>query len=255
MPFLLDGNVDAKRRVELPMTSQTDTEIDFLPADFHLRRTRRNARRFRGTVSVSFLVLIAVGLLGNRLQFSRLTAQRDELQLRVLASQERVKELNELRSEIIKLQHHADLHGYLQLQPAATSLLAVVTSSLPENMALKSLQLRIAASHGTKEGAKTPVTPHQADLERLAYETEEHRRVVSLEGIAPDDEAIADYLVAMRETGAFDKVQLLYTDHLHHWGHDLRTFSAEMRLRRLDTDGPQAGSSIAITSVGEGVVR
>src|SRR5690606_40332468 len=105
------------------MFAPTVVELDFLPADFHVRRLRRRARHWRLGVAGAFVVLIALGLFGNHFHRTQLRAESERLRPRAEAVAHLDRELATLRNQIELLGLEADLRSRLRLRTAATRLL------------------------------------------------------------------------------------------------------------------------------------
>jgi Tfp pilus assembly protein PilN len=210
-------------------------DIDFLPADVHVRRLRRRARRWRWSVVGAFVVLILLGLVGNRVQHARLAAERDRLQPQVDAVAALDLRLAAFRSEIDALGMRADVRARLRLRAATTRLLSAVTSPLPDDVSLT--ELRVTDSGAATSAPPLPpeqqnaLPPERRDLDRMNLEAQAVRRVVTVRGLATDDATVSDYLDALRRTGSFDEVRLLFTDRHEVRGNELRSFSVELRVR------------------------
>jgi hypothetical protein len=230
-------------KTTLPTSFIEVDEIDFLPADVHVRRVRQHARRWRWAVAAAFVVLTLVGLAGNRVQHARLASARDRLKPQANAVAALDVQMAALRQEIELLGLQADLRGALRLQPATTVLVAAVTTALPDRVALTELRVTddrsAAASLPPVPPEKASATPPaRLDLERLGAERRVARRIVTVRGLAPDDAAVSDYLEALRHSGPFTDVRLLFTDRHERRGNELRSFSLELRVR--DPGSPPA---------------
>ena len=210
-------------------------EIDFLPADVHVRRALVRARKWRWGIAAAFVALTVVGLVGNRLQHARLTAARDALKPRVDAVASIDAQVAAVRSEIELAGLQADLRASLRLRAATTRLIAAATRPLPAHVSVTELRIadqglavspRPALADQQKAGP-----PERRDLERLASEAQSLRRVVTVRGLAPDDAAVSDYLDGLRTMGPFEEVRLLFTDRHQIGSNELRSFAAELRAR------------------------
>ncbi len=235
------------------MSYTSVTAIDFLPADFHVGRQRRRARRGRWGVVAAFLLLTGLGLVGNRIQYAQLKAESDRLKPQAASVADLEKSLAELQQEIDHAGLHADLRSRLRLRPASTRLMAAVTQPLPEGVALLELQVRDEQPTGgipatqSPRGEKASKPPVQSDLDRLR--ADQTRQIVTVRGFAPDDGTISHYLNGLRQAGVYDEVRLLFTDRYEYRGHELRTFSVRLRVRRPvspEAAGPLPATGAAV---------
>lgn len=230
-------------------------EIDFLPAGFHDRRRQRRARGWRWGFAAAFVGLAGLGLAGNRLQHARLEAARDQLAPQARAVADLDRQTAELHTRIESLGLKADLRARLRLRPATTRLLAAVTAPLPEHATLTDLHLveevspdgAAAAPPAPQASGQPPLPPVKQDLDRLTTASG-RRLMLTLRGVAPDDAAVSDYLAGLGRSGLFDQIRLLFTDRHDHHGHDLRSFSVELRVRRLHPSPATPAASAALAS-------
>lgn len=230
-------------------------EIDFLPAGFHDRKRRHRTRGWRWAVAAAFVGLGGLGLAGNRIHHARLKAEHDRLAPQAAAVADLDRQSTEIRARIDSVGLKADLRARLRLRPATTRLLAAVTAPLPAHTTLTELHLTegrpAAAAPSPAAPADQPVPPPiRRDLDRLDAE---HGRtlVLTLRGIAPDDDAVSDYLSGLGRTELFDEVRLLFTDRHELHGHELRTFSAELRVRSASSS-PAVAAPSAVADRPEG---
>jgi Tfp pilus assembly protein PilN len=212
-------------------------EIDFLPAGFHDRQRQRRARGWRWGFAAAFVGLAGLGLAGNRLQHARLEAARDQLAPQARAVADLDRQTAELHARIQSLGLRADLRALLRLRPAATRLLAAVAAPLPAHTTLTDLHFGEevspeAAAPTPPAPDQPPVPPLKQDLDRLTAASARHS-LLTLKGVAPDDAAVSDYLAGLGRSGLFNHVRLLFTDRHDHQGHELRSFSVELQVRRL----------------------
>jgi hypothetical protein len=212
------------------------TTVDFLPADFHAMRRRRRARRGRWGLAIAFLLLTAAGLLGNRVQYAHLEAESKRIQPQAEAVADLERSLAQLQQEITAAELDSDVRSLLRLKAASSRLIAIVTSRLPDGVALLELQIRnekptgvsqpVSSGAGKDEEQKPPA---EIDLERLR--ADHSRQIVTVRGFAPTDGTISRYLENLRRAGPFDDVQLLFTDRYPYLDHEFRTFALRLRIR------------------------
>lgn len=224
-------------------------EIDFLPAGYHARQLRSRARGWRWALAAAFAGLAGLGLAGNHLQRARLATVRDRLAPQAGAVADLDRQSAELRTRIDALDLRADVRARLRLRPATTRLLAAATAALPAHTSLTELRVTEA------EAAEAPAPPQPAadappppparlDLDRLASgggpET-----VVTLRGLAPDDAAVSEFLARLGRSGLCQGIRLVFTDHHDHGGHDLRSFSIELRVRVTSSTSQAVPQAVA----------
>ena len=224
-------------------------EIDFLPAGYHARQLRSRARGWRWALVAAFVGLAGLGLAGNRLQRARLETVRDRLAPQAAAVADLNRQATELRTRIDAFDLRADVRARLRLRPSTTRLLAAATASLPAHTSLSELRVtesgREEAPAPAQPAADAPLPPPaRRDLDRLSPGGGSGI-VVTLRGLAPDDAAVSEFLARLGRSGLFEGVRLVFTDHHDHQGHDLRSFSVELRVRVVSPTSPAAPQAVA----------
>lgn len=202
-------------------------QIDFLPATYHVQRQREHKTLWRRMMVFFFLALAGLGTCQQREIRQKLEARRDELQSMAEGLLQPVKAQSTLEQQLNELETRALLLTTLELRVPMTRVLNAITTSLPELASLNECN----AESGQKENAnlrtsvgaspapppptaapnKTPKSPFELDLTALRDASGVSAMMLTLTGIAPDDLTISQYLVALRETGLFERVTLSFT--------------------------------------------
>lgn len=215
-------------------------KIDFLPASYHQDRQKRQRRLLVRGVLLACLGLIAAATFQQRHARARLSERRDRLQSQAQLMLQQIGSAVALRQKIDRLETRANLVTALRMQARPTRILAAVTDSLPRFVSITEFSLASATvgsasqpvpEASAKDAAKK-LTPEQRDLQRITTESQETARFVSVQGIAPDDVAISDYLAALMAAHVFDEVTLLFTDQHRYREHSMRSFGIRLRIRR-----------------------
>lgn len=197
-------------------------QIDFLPATYHVQRQREHKTLWRRMMVFFFLALAMVGTWQQRDLQRKLEARRDALQARAEGLLQSVKAQSDVEQQLNELETRALLLATLELRVPMTRVLTAITRSLPELVSLSDCQTETGLKETTsvKPGSITPVTnvsnnkkpsPFESDLTEIRKATDLSATMLTLNGIAPDDIAISQYLVALRETDLFDRVTLSFT--------------------------------------------
>lgn len=218
--------------------------IDFLPATYHQSRQRKQKRIWRRGVLVLFLGLIGVGTLTQWKQHHRLIRTRDELQQQGRKMLQQLESPAAVQARIQHLETRADLVTALRLRVPPTRILASLTDCLPEFVSLTELRLqsdtrpqpRSAASapphpRAEKKEEQPDASPVEIDLKQLQEQQDRQARYVTLNGIAPDDLSISQFLANLQQSRTFDEVRLQYTNEHRHGEHLLRAFGMRLRVR------------------------
>lgn len=218
--------------------------IDFLPASFHQERHGRQSRVWRRGVLLVFLALVAAGTAGQWRIRAGLEASRDRLREQAELMTAQVQGADTIRKEIEALDARADLLTHLQIQARPTRVLASVVNARPKFVTLTEIRAAYEKRDGPRAAAGKPRPkdqtaparlPEVLDLERLRDERRQRAQIVTVGGIAPDNEVVARYVGTLQRTGTFDDVQLVYMRQYEYGEHRLRQFELKLRVRRIGT--------------------
>ena len=189
--------------------------IDFLPTSYHQKRQTQQKTIWRRGVFFVFVALIAAGAFGQWQSRIRLQTTRDDLRKRVADMTIQLAGRDALQRNIEQLDFQANLIAGLRVRTRPTRVLAAVVGSLPEFVSLTDLRAAYDA-HASSVLHASPTDQQQTeaeqksaaqiDLDQLKETTRKNSLFVTLAGIAPDDVAIAHYLVALQDTNTFDDV-------------------------------------------------
>jgi Tfp pilus assembly protein PilN len=217
-------------------------EIDFLPASYHRARFKKRRRVWQRGVCFALCAMVGLGVLGERLRQARLEARFDELQEQAHLATAPLRGADAMRREIARLDAKADLLANLQLRIPASGVTSTVVSSMPEHVSLTRLELayrpisqkRDETARAGKGGGAAPTfeSVELADLAKLVEERRQTQPTVRLEGVAPDDQAIAEFLSNLNGCAAFANVRLVFTDGHTHQGQPVRRFEMELEVLR-----------------------
>ena len=234
--------------------------IDFLPADYHRKRQRSRKTYWRSAVFAVFAMLVGAGAVRQRLNQRKLEATRDRLQRQADQMISQLQSTDVLKKQIKRLEIQSELIATLRYQAVPTRILQAVTNTLPKYVRLtriqwgrekKAQQVRGRVQHlrrskqKSKKQADKP--PQQLDLEQLWSVNRNTQLAVAVEGVAPDDVAISQYLAALQTTGALRSVQLLFTDRYVDRGLSLRRFGIRLLVRRVGSAGRNKTSASAVS--------
>ena len=197
-------------------------QIDFLPATYHVQRQREHKTLWRRMMVFFFLTIAALGTWQQRDLRRKLETRRDELQSKAEGLLQPVKAQSKLEQQLKELETRALLLTTLELRVPMTRVLTAITNSLPELVSLNDCQAEtgLKETSNARSGTLPPLlvankdkkpSPFEADLAELRNATNLSATMLTLNGIAPDDLTISQYLVALRETNLFERVTLSFT--------------------------------------------
>ncbi|MGE3314798.1 MAG: PilN domain-containing protein [Planctomycetaceae bacterium] len=221
-------------------------QIDFLPKSYRQVQVTRRRTAWRSSVAIAFLALALLGTFAQYRVRKSLEASRDELKTHAEKMASKLENDDVLYKRIRDLDAKANLVTRLRIRVAATKVLADVTSTLPQFVSLSEFRFNLetsgprAAEKPVRGRGAQPVTPvlasHALDLSRLDELDERSMHTVSLRGSAPDDASVSNYLAALKSSGTFDEVHLLFTERQVIRDQELRSFGVRLRVRKPRVD-------------------
>lgn len=241
-------------------------QIDFLPATYHVQRQREHKTLWRRMMVFFFLALAMVGTWQQRELRRKLETRRDELQSKAEGLLQPVKAQSSVEQQLKELETRALLLTTLELRVPMTRVLTAITSSLPELASLNDCQAETGLKETSNVRSATPPplpvvnkdkkpSPFESDLTELRNAAKLSATMLTLNGIAPDDLTISRYLVALRETGLFDRVTLSFTGQHTVREETWRKFEVRLQVKNpetlLDRTSTPAASATTETSLRE----
>lgn len=196
-------------------------DIDFLPSEYHQRRTQRHAKPWRHVIVVATLLVVAGLASAQRSQRNRVQSELAAvapLYDKLLADQKR---LGELKTRLGVLRHDAALLAYLRHPWPRTRLLAVLLDPLPEGVRLEQCAVareplptqppagddaRPRASSESKDTSK--LAGAERDLNRLREEYDKTQTVIRFHGSADDAESLHAYIAQLTKKPLFVRAEL-----------------------------------------------
>ncbi len=226
-------------------------DVDFLPLSYRQMQVRRRSTVWRRAAMALFVLLIALGSVGQ--YRSRLNLERARAKLKE-SSQRMLSQLDDpagLQQKIARLDARANLLTFLRIRVPPTRLLFGITNSLPQYVNLSNIDVKfepLTASPLPAGGLAAPATPQAApvapalpqdkDLADLKKTAEAEAVFVAIIGTAPHDNAIARYIAALQRTGLFAEVHLQFTDQLQLNDDVLRRFAMRLKVKQPGREAP-----------------
>jgi Tfp pilus assembly protein PilN len=222
-------------------------DINFLSDRFYRKQLRNQAKVWRGVALLAFLAVLATATVRQRLLHRRLDANREQMQGHAGRMMSQLPAADSLKRDVRRLEARANLIAGLRLRVRPTRILSDAVDALPRFVRLSEFHIvrekstdadrhRKRAEKGAKRKQETWEFPEEEDLEQLALHNRDTELIASLEGFAPDDAAIAEYLASLERTNTFATVQLLYTDRAEFRGEPERKFGIRLRISRPDVN-------------------
>lgn len=203
--------------------------INFVPDDY-IQKKESN----RANWMYLFLCLVLLGALGGtfgiiKVQQSRLNKQVRDVAARMLQAQEDIKQVEELQVKRKRMMQTA-LTAVELLETAPRSVIvASLTNNLPEGTSMSKAQLSekvfrdllsIRGGTSAKAGGAKPDTRSDIYLE--------------IEGLAPSDKQVAEYIANLDSCEIFSGVDLIYTKEFKNKRNDASNFRMFKITTKLD---------------------
>ena len=197
--------------------------IDFLPVQYREKKVQRQTNAWRIGVTVLMVGTIATALacqIGLRYQAE---CELAALKTRHAAAQDQTQHLADLQRQLKAANEQANLYAYLQHPWPRTQICVAVTDALPEQVTLQ--ELRIARETPAANNNVNPADRNRPksradetaelakmsaaarDLRRLRDDLDKQQTVVSLSGVAADEEVMRSYLKHIAQNELFSKVE------------------------------------------------
>jgi Tfp pilus assembly protein PilN len=189
------------------------TDVNLLPSWYAQAGNRRSAARRQMGLIVLMVAGMGMLLVQTYHRRSQLVVYRDTLIEQVNSTQKQITEVQKLekaRAELLKnLKIHRELY-----QPISYSQVAGTLGSLvPETVALRTVQM-----HNEKVTTTRPMTQAEVAAEMARAGKVEKNTVtvtqpvitIDVEGIAPSDVEVANFIGALAGSRVFQNVKMLY---------------------------------------------
>jgi Tfp pilus assembly protein PilN len=188
------------------------TEIDFTPQWYRTAQARRRIAARQGLVVLLFAAAVAGFVNRTWQERDSFAAYHKSLEVEIASTQRQVTEvakLQKLRQDLTrKLQIHRELH-----QPITYSqITGTLASIMPEAVAMRSIEIRNDESTTTVN-----VPAREGDAASGKTSSRGSRTVtrpiiaLDVEGVAPSDVEIANFIGAAAGHGLFDGVKMVFS--------------------------------------------
>lgn len=193
------------------------TAVDFLPAHYHERSTKRRTDLWRlGVVGLLGSVVAGTAWAAHRLHCQAQAELATVDALNGNSSSTKIR-LAELQAQLQPLRARAELLTYLRFPWPKSQIVAAVVQPLPSAITLTRLHVvressdKPARQEPARTAASAPAanpTPEPSDLQRLRAECDPQRCVVQLAGTVSEPTALYEYLGRLSDQGLFARVEL-----------------------------------------------
>lgn len=192
-------------------------DIDFLPADFKRRRTRRHGRSWQAITLAAAAGIVAVVAMAQSRTLRQIQQQVAQTEPERQLLDARQTQLDDLRQKLADAEARADLLAYLDHPWPKTQLLAATLHQLPDAVVCNSILLTrdakrsqpaSRAAGGASEEDAASLRPATRDLRKLEEECDHAVTAIVLKGVTSDGIELHRYLDSLNREPLVDKVKL-----------------------------------------------
>jgi Tfp pilus assembly protein PilN len=187
--------------------------IDFLPESYHTERARQGVAHRRWVLIVLTALTLACWGVARHQRSADLARRTYALESQAQATQQKLSEMAKLRQERKGLLYQQKIQRQLSQPVAVTQTIATLGRLLPDSAGLTNLHV---AAH--RPPPKPLETPEDKKAKRTAKkapevdpETLRNYLFIEVQGIAPDDVAVANLVNTMSEHPLFDRVAMNFS--------------------------------------------
>jgi hypothetical protein len=207
----------------------------FLPEDYLEKRAQRRTN----IVCVGLFAIVVAGVFGvGSLQFRQkleLQARQRAVNARFEEAAKRLEDLDQLQTQRAALvQKATDVRTLLERLPR-TRVLSELVNNMPATLSLLSLDL---STKVTTKQVQVATALDKAKVDAKAKKSKTTREVkqvdvtLSVEGVAPTDVQVAQFMTAIGSIPFFSDVNLAYTEEMTVEDHTMRKFRIDMKVNQ-----------------------
>jgi len=193
-------------------------QINFLPKDYLLKQERA-ARRVRQTLLIAVVVFCMAGWwVGAYTRVGAMADHAEALDQEVQAANDQMLEMVKLKSRRAELAHRLSIQRELALPLSHTHVLNAIAELMPESVGTRHLSVTATGLSGKRARSGKSSGPANPVL------------LIELEGIAPNDVEVADFVGQLTDHVLFKQVKMLYARQVELDDVIAREFRIEMRV-------------------------
>lgn len=226
----------------------------FLPQDYISERTDARANILTLTLfAITMAGVVAAFFVTNR-HWQSLRATQEAINVEYQAEGKKIEQLKSLESQRAAIMEKAEITAALVEKLPRWAMLGELTLRMPASMRLDQFLLKSTrvlppapppAAPGSKAKPQSLVKPaadknDKAAKDKLAKKEERPKveppkfeYAITIEGTAEVNNDIADFLASVKQSPAFDKVELTFIKDAKEMGKDMRKFQITAALRKV----------------------
>ncbi len=225
----------------------------FLPQDYISERTDARANILTLTLfAITMAGVVAAFFVTNR-HWQSLRATQDAINVEYQAEGKKIEQLKSLESQRAAIMEKAEITAALVEKLPRWAMLGELTLRMPASMRLDQFLLKSTRvlppappppAPGSKAKPQSLVKPaadkNDKSKDKLAKKEERPKveppkfeYAVTIEGTAEVNNDIADFLASVKQSPAFDKVELTFIKDAKEMGKEMRKFQITAALRKV----------------------
>ncbi|MCC6907351.1 MAG: PilN domain-containing protein [Phycisphaerales bacterium] len=195
----------------------------FLPEDYLAQRAERRTSILSLTLFIVVMTAVVGAFLVTNRQWSRVKVEQQEINIHYTEAAKRIGELEELERQKQQLVERAEVAAALVERVPRSILLAELINRMPDAVSLQEFDLKSEkekvkrpAPSATKvksitgdKNARKPTKAEEADERKI--EVPSYMVVIEMEGIAPSNQHVAEYLTKLGQCSLLRDVELRYS--------------------------------------------
>ena len=191
-------------------------QLSFLPDDYLERKARRRANILCGVLAV-----IVLGVIVSAFQYMEkitkaVDAKYAEVEQKYTDAARRIEKVNQMRAQQQQVVRRAELAASLVEKVPRSNILAEFVQAMPPGLSLLNLMMESRERAGAVPPSMTAFEQKKAALEgrtaSLPVAPKTYDVFLKLEGVAPTDLQVGDFMEKLKRSTLFRDVNLIYTE-------------------------------------------
>ena len=191
-------------------------QLSFLPDDYLERKARR-----RANILCGMLAVIVLGVIVSAFQYMEkitkaVEAKYTAVEQKYTDAARRIEKVNQMRAQQQQVVRRAELAASLVEKVPRSNILAEFVQAMPPGLSLLNLNMESRERSGPVPPSMTAFEQKKAALEgrtaNLPIAPKTFDVFLKLEGVAPTDLQVGDFMEKLKRSTLFREVNLIYTE-------------------------------------------
>ena len=191
-------------------------QLSFLPDDYLERKARRRANILCGVLAVVVLGIIVSAFQYMEKITKAVQVKYDAVEKQYTDAARRIEKVNQMRAQQQQVVRRAELAASLVEKVPRSNILAEFVQAMPPGLSLLNLMMESRERAGAIPPSMTAFEQKKAALEgrtaNLPIAPKTFDVFLKLEGIAPTDLQVGDFMEKLKRSTLFREVNLIYTE-------------------------------------------